>query len=309
MSPQLIDRVRIDKGATIAFSALPDRHVALDGYVQGPAIDAARRRFSFDHHAGCVRHATLSTCEMVHDAISVGLDPSDLTICVNDLDSDTVLATWLLLRPQATATRRVAAAVRSAGRRDALGPAVGEGLCPALRWALAPMRLRAADLRLLDAAAWFEILAACLERLDAWCAAGAPRSHPEMRPAREPRRPTRLIHDGGTWQLVRGSGVADFDRLYAAGLRAGVVARPLANGTWEYTVGKASEFVQDFDVVEILAALARAERRSNPAQADDRTWGGGSTIGGSPRNADGTASRLSPDEVAAVVADVVAARR
>lgn len=306
MSHETTRRILIDKGATIPFAALPNRHAALDGYVQGPAIDATRRRFSFDHHAGCVRHATLSTCEMVLDALRVGLDPVDLTICINDLDSDTVLAAWLLLRPPASSVRSVVRSIRAAGRRDALGPAVGEGLTPALRWALEPMRCRAAELRGLELETWREILVHCFDRLDAWHVAGGPRRSAEMRPPREQRVKAKVLYEGANWRMVEGPGAVAFTPLYLAGVRAAIVVRSLADGSWEYTVGKASEFVSGFDVTTVLAALAAEELLANPSQPEDRNWGGGSTIGGSPRNADGGASRLSPTQVAEIVEKSIA---
>lgn len=301
-----LGRIHIDRGATVAFAELPDHSVALDGYVQGPAIDAARRRFSFDHHAGCVRHATLSTCEMTLDALRVGLDPTDLRIYVNDLDADTVLAIWLLLRPAAGGSAAVGTAIRAAGRRDALGPACGFGLVPALRWALAPMRTRTTELRSLTIPEWRDILGMCVERLDAWFLAGAPEDSAAMEAPEEPAPVSTVLHDAGEWQLVEGAGVLGFVPLYEAGLRAAVVLRRLHDGTFEYAVGKASEFVDGFDVPAVLAALRDAELLANPEQDVDRNWGGGSTIGGSPRNADGSASRLPPERVVALVERVLA---
>jgi len=290
----------------VAFDALPPHSVALDGYVPGPHIDAAARRFSFDHHAGCIRHATLSTCEMTLDAIRVGLEPGDLTVYINDLDPDTALAVWLLLRPHAAGQDAVASAVRALGRVDALGPAVGgPGLVPALRWALAPMLTPASagTLRHLPLVEWRAIVDACVERLDGWCEAGAPERSPDMpAPPEPPRESPRILHRADGWVLAEGPGVLAFGALYASGARAAILCRPLADGTSEYTVGKASEFVAHFDVPAILDALREAERERNPAQADAHSWGGGSTIGGSPRNPDGSASRLSWEEVAAVVA-------
>ena len=42
-------------------------------------IDAESERYSFDHHGDCVRHATRSTAEQVHDALVLGLQPKYLT--------------------------------------------------------------------------------------------------------------------------------------------------------------------------------------------------------------------------------------
>lgn len=283
----------VDKGATVAFADLPPHSIALDGYVQGPQVDAGLERYSFDHHAGCLRHATLSTCEQVLDALRVGLNPGGSTLYVNDLDADTVLSVWLLRRPAAAQLEAVASAVRAVGRVDALGPAIGgPGMVPALRWALEPM-LTAVDLRTGTTEAWQRCVVACEDRLDAWCDAGAPTSSPAMPVSDPPATDMNVLFNGGYWQLVESSvGLSAFGAVYATGVRAAIVLRALADGTNEYTVGKASEFVSIFDVPALLAALAKAELKVNPQQDPMRTWGGGSTIGGSPRNTDGSASRL-----------------
>jgi hypothetical protein len=298
-------RIVIERGRTIPFDELPARTIALDGYVQGPHVDPERERYSFDHHAGCIRHATLSSCEMALDAVRVGLDPVGLTIVVNDLDPDSVLAAWLLLRPAAAHHDAVAAAVRAAGRLDALGPAVGgPGLVPALGWALEPVLTANRDgrVRRLGVDGLHELFDACVVRLDGWVAAGAPAEHAAMVPAAAAPCTVELLHQGEGWCLARSSGVfSAFADACARGFRAAVIARPLADGTSEYTVGKASEFVRGFDVPAILAALLDAEQRANPAQVRAYSWGGGSTIGGSPRNADGSGSRLGWQAVVAVV--------
>ena len=63
------------RGTTVKFKDLPDNSIALDGYVQGPAIDAGRRRFSFDHHSECIRMVTAATCEQVWTALKAGERP------------------------------------------------------------------------------------------------------------------------------------------------------------------------------------------------------------------------------------------
>ena len=298
-------------GETLPFEQLPPRSVALDGYVQGPHVDTRTERYSFDHHANCVRHATLSACEMTLDALRVGLDPAGMTVWLNDLDADSVLAAWLFTRPASALDEPVAATVRAVGRVDALGPAdPGPGLCPALRWALGPLEeaQRVAPLRTRPASEQVLALEACFTRLDRWLDGGAPSVMP--RTGKVPERPParwEIAHHGVGWVLAKSdSGLGAYRALYATGARAAIVARSLPDGTTEYTVGKASEFVPGFDVPRILAALRAAERSVNPAQPDATSWGGGSTIGGSPRNPDGSASRLSPEEVAAVVAETLA---
>ena len=86
-----------------------------------------------------------------------------------------------------------------------------------------------------------------------------------------------------------------FDLLYKNEYTAAIAYRPLPDGSYEYTIGKKSDLV-DFPVGPhtlpgtILHALCQVE----PG------WGGGSTIGGAPRNADGSRSKLTPREVLAI---------
>jgi hypothetical protein len=62
-------------------------------------------------------------------------------------------------------------------------------------------------------------------------------------------------------------------------------------------IGKASEFVA-FDVRRFL-------ERCNELEPG---WGGGSTIGGAPRNPDGTRSRLDIDVIARILVEISAER-
>lgn len=299
LAPPAIERVRIEKGRTVPFNALPDRSVALDGYVVGPHVDPQRRRFSFDHHGSVLRHATLSTCEMVLDAVRVGLEPHDLTIYLNDLDPDSVVATWLLLRPEAATSQAVTFAVRSLGRYDALGPAdPGPGLVPGLRRALAPLftdRLRMGDVEEQRAR-----LTLCLEHLDTWFARGAPQPA-DVVPAGPLSTPISVQHEGDGWAIFSGQGVTDLQQVYQLGYGAGIIAEPLPDGTMAYHIGKKSELVPSFNVPRILAALGAAELEINPNQSPEHNWGGGTTVGGAPRNVDGSASRLPVDRVVELV--------
>ena len=72
---------------------------------------------------------------------------------------------------------------------------------------------------------------------------------------------------------------------------------PAFGGTRAYTIAKRSEFV-DFDVRAFLAAMS----------AREPGWGGGSTIGGAPRHADGSRSRLPIEDVVAVFLEVARGR-
>src|SRR5581483_6681190 len=88
----------------------------------------------------CVRHATRSTAEQVHDALALGLEPSTFTVYLNDVDLDTALAVWLLRHPERAREALVTALVLCAGPLDAYGgayPLAGE-MPGVVEWLAAP---------------------------------------------------------------------------------------------------------------------------------------------------------------------------
>jgi hypothetical protein len=95
--------VRIDRALSISASSArkyPKGTILLDGAAKGePFIDSSRGIYNLDHHEGCVRSFTLSTCEQAMIVIRKGLDldAERWTVWANDPDLDTVLAVWLLL--------------------------------------------------------------------------------------------------------------------------------------------------------------------------------------------------------------------
>ncbi len=96
-------RVIIDPSMSISRSeaiSLGERVILLDGAGNfGPLIDNDRDLYNLDHHAGCERLFTLSTCEQALLMVQSGLELSegDWTLYANDPDLDTVLAIWCLL--------------------------------------------------------------------------------------------------------------------------------------------------------------------------------------------------------------------
>lgn len=102
-------------------ASLGGRVILLDGAGSfGPVIDNDEKLYNLDHHAGCERLFTLSTCEQALLLVHSGLDLSegDWKIYANEPDLDTVLALWCLLN-----FRRV---------RE-LGPEARDVLLPLLR--------------------------------------------------------------------------------------------------------------------------------------------------------------------------------
>jgi hypothetical protein len=285
----------IDRGKTVLFEDLPPRSVALDGYVLGPRIDAETERYSFDHHGDCVRHATRSTAEQVHDAIVLGLAPRCLTIFVNDVDLDTALAVWLLRHTERAREPLVNRLVHGAGLLDAHSgafPLAGD-LPTIVEWLSEPetraraegsyFQLDAHGLRaLLD-----EVGRRVSQYADGASAAYTEDFHIDNR--------YEVLHRGTQWVLVQSLGTRAHARLFADGHDRVVIHTTLPDGTHGYTVAKRSEFVKCFPVARILASLS----------AREHGWGGGSTVGGAPRHADGSRSRLAPEEVFDIVERVV----
>ena len=125
--------VHIESGLTISSSLAhkaPAGTIYLDGAAQcEPFMDNDKQIYNFDHHEGCPRPFTLSTCEQILVMIFKGLDLRDRgwNVFANDPDLDTIFAVWLLfnhirLNQKDPATRRfLFALIRMEGIIDAHG--------------------------------------------------------------------------------------------------------------------------------------------------------------------------------------------
>ena len=296
-------KIVINRGAIVSLDSLPSGSIALDGYVQGPEIDAYNRRYSFDHHAGCVRMLTKATCAQVLDAVLLNLQYDDCSVYINDVDGDTVLATWILQGGMKRAMMpHVQALVNVVGTMDAHGPAYP--LTPEqsdiahvfYKGVMAPESQARNVRRDYGTCDLRQLLDECLSNLDKWEAhhddAAMLRevlNIPDKSEVREVE--FEITHEAANFIMVKSPGFA-FADCYKQGYDAIVLyGDPLPDGSIAYTVGKRSDLATRFDVTAILEALNEVE----PG------WGGGSTIGGAPRNADGSRSRLTPDEVFQIV--------
>lgn len=264
-------------GDTFELGDLPPRAIALDGAVQGPAL-GDEGRISFDHHAGCIRIATDATCVQVSHALRLGLNPVGRTVVINDLDADTALSVGLLsgrINPANPAQMRL---INLVGVVDAHGPAMvatmsaEEAALVDSFFALAGKAglPRFASGKVFET--WPEILEATI-RVFHSVVDGA------RAPAEDEGEP-RVIFEGRTASgskavMAEAKGFGVFRWAYAHGFDV-VVAR--SGGT--VTVAKKSDLVEarigpHTDPDAVLGKLAALE----PG------WGGGSSIGGSPRPA------------------------
>jgi hypothetical protein len=286
--------IQINRGFVAQFSDLSPKSIALDGYVQGPAIDVESERFSFDHHDGCVRLLTRATCQQVMDALLLGLDPTGYAIYVNDVDGDTALAVWLLKNPSRVTEEIVRRIVETVGAVDAHGPAY-----PTMEPKLADAFFQGAMKPVSDLqrakkygeANLDELLATCVENIDKLVAGTL-----EWSPRPEKERSFEITHTGNGWVMAKSDDFI-FDLLYANGYTKAIAYQVIGDGSIAYTVGKKSELVTGFPV----GPHSKSGTILNTLNEREKGWGGGSTIGGAPRNADGSRSRLTPDEVFSLV--------
>lgn len=285
-------------GQVISFDSLPSNSIALDGAVQGPAIDASGRRFSFDHHAGCTRMVTLATCQQVVVALQLGLVVDEATeVMINDLDADTVLSVWLLQNPERVGEAKVRELVERVGLTDAHGPIYPPH---SIHRELAPP-YGSKDTQNL------EMLEGFLAKVSAY--ADGTWQEPPARPARTSKGFGWSPKTG--WTAVESS--TGFDGVYSQGFLAGFLYEDGPAGTRAYTLAKRSDLVplaigpgstkrpatspEDYVLGTILGQLALAEVEANPELPHASNWGGGTSIGGAPRLPDGSRSRLTPEQV------------
>lgn len=297
-------KIVIKRGETIPFTELPNNSLALDGYVQGPAIDVPSKRYSFDHHAGCLRLVTKATCAQVLDALILGLDPRQMTVYLNDIDADTVLAVWLLKHPTAVTHPRVRNLVEDVGNVDAHGPSyfpfVRDGdLCQ--RFFKGAMEPEASSRRegayaTIDL---YELLEDCLNRTDKLIFRN--KRFPICKDRKIPHY--EITHNGTGWVMSRSSERV-FGALYRDGFTRVVSYHALevklptgeVDHSWAYTIAKQSDLVTGFEIPSLLARLDSVE----PG------WGGGSSIGGAPRRPNGARSYLEPDRVFEIIESAIA---
>ena len=104
-----------------------------------------------------------------------------------------------------------------------------------------------------------------------------------------------LISAHPGWGMFRTHGNLSRMGIVAAGYFAFALVRERLDGRWTYTLQRTSDGVR-FPLQRLFAAL-------NVREGGVEKWGGGDTVGGSPRIA---GSRLSPTEVAEVINETLA---
>ena len=308
--------VHIQIGLTISASAAHKSFpgtIYLDGVARcEPFMDHERQIYNFDHHEGCLRPFTLSTCEQVLVMILKGLDlrGREWRVFANEPDLDTILAIWLIfnhlrIQQKDSGRRRfLYALVRLEGIIDSHGLEMTEfgGFPPDLEKITKRVinYLRAEEVDLKKQAMWekkdsLEYTALILQKIDRIIY----RSH-DLADFKELKELARVELAGGRIAAVVEADLGIYElepslhRVYGESL--GLVI--LKKGEGLYTLRRLNPFMSGDlnDVYPILNHMDPAVRcRTNSHQ-----WGGSGDIGGSPR---GISTKLGPGEIAQACRD------
>jgi membrane protease YdiL (CAAX protease family) len=303
--------VQVEAGLTVSASTArksPAGTIYLDGAAQSePFLDHEKDVYNFDHHEGCVRPFTLSTCEQVLLVILKGLDlrSREWRVHASEPDLDTILAIWLLLNhqriQQKSAGRRqfLFALVRHEGLIDSHGLEMNEfsGLPTDLLVKTTKVinYLRAEEIDLKKKATWEEkdslgLTAMILNKIDRIIY----RSN-DFADFKEIKELARIDLGSGRLAVIveADQGIYELEpylhKVYGENL--GLAA--LKTGEGKYTLRRLNPFMPgDLNIVyPILNYIDPAVGyRTNSPQ-----WGGSGDIGGSPR---GITTKLSDDEIA-----------
>jgi len=287
----------IQRGKTVKLEDLPEYSIALDGFVQGPQIDPENNRYSFDHHGNCLRFCTTAACMQAWTAILLGLDPQDYTVYINDIDADVCMAVWCLKNPDRCAEPLVKKLVDAIGIGDMHGGAFGlNGMLKTVEWISAPETdsRRNEDYFKLSDDGLKTILESILHRIDLYV-----NGESSIEVSKQSvHGDYKILRNETNWVMAESQDPHAFASLYNAGFDRIVLVRPQEDGSNAISIAKRSDFINEFPLRKFYRGLNKFESG----------WGGGSTIGGAPRNSDGSRSRMSLDKIVEVINDCIAGK-
>ena len=310
-------RVQIDPGLTVPSSAVrksPSGTIYLDGVAQSePLMDLEKQIYNFDHHEGCIRPFTLSTCEQVLVMILKGMNlrGKDWRVWANEPDFDTILAIWLIFnhvriqQKEFGGLNRLCALIRLEGVIDSHGLEMVSlsGFTPKLLKSTKKMidYLRAEEVDLKNKGLWketdfIEYAAMILHKVDRIIYKSE-----ELDDVKDVKELARIEFGDNRIAVVVETQLGIYElesylnRLY--GERLGLVI--LKKDEKTYTLRRLDPFMSgDLNAVyNILNFVDPAVR----GRADGNKWGGSDDIGGSPRGSEGT--KLSPTQIAKACRD------
>ena len=271
----------IERGKVWKLEELPPFSIAVDGAVSGPAIDTEHNRYSFDHHANCLRFCTTSACMQAYTSILLGLDSEKYTIYANDVDSDVCMATWCLQNPERCTEPLVAKLVNAIGTADMhAGSICINGMGKIVEWICAHETdsKRNQDYFKLSNDGLKSLLEATLRRITLYVDGESSIEVSKQQKHGE----YKILRNQNGYVIAETNDPHAFTSIYQAGFDRIVLVRPQNDNSLAITLAKRSDFIENFNLLKIYEKLNEIE----PG------WGGSSSIGGSPRNVDGSRTKL-----------------
>lgn len=284
----------LERGKVWKLDELPSQSIAIDGAVSGPQIDPVNKRFSFDHHAGCYRFCTQAACQQTWNSIMLGLDPSDYNIFINDADTDVCLSVWLLNNPNRCNEPLVQKLVSAVNIGDMHAGAVNlNGMHKTVEWISQPETdsKRRNDYGKISSEGLNSILEAVLHRITLYADGEASAEIAKIHKHNE----YKILRNENNYVVVESHDPHVFGCLYNSGFEKLVLVRKQTDDSLAITIAKKSDFVINFPLEKIYEELNKIEPM----------WGGSSTIGGAPRHADGSRSKLPLEKILEVIDNIV----
>lgn len=271
------------------------RTIFLDGSYAGPPFhDNTLRQYNFDHHSGCLRQATRSSCEQAAIAVAMGLplDEDDWTIVVNDFDADSILAAWVLMnsaelmRSSSALLGKAMPLLVAEGCIDGLGASFGflSGLNPE------DFDARTEELALIQAelvrkvksatgAETFAAVIGILEELDALL---IPPEDREILLDYEELARTSVGNGKLAIMCRSGMGILETEAFLSERYPNKIAVLIVAVGEHKWSVKLLDPF-QSISLSKLYRRLNKIDPLFHRKGGEENAWGGSGNIGGSPR--------------------------
>ncbi len=275
--------------------------IAIDGYVEGPIQrDLQRKVINLNHHERVDRSSTLATCQQALFEIRRGLFGAlqqdgefKAKICMNDCDEDVCTTVFILRHPEFSAkidNPALNRLVEMEGIMDVTGgfypwpqsyPSLAEFF-----WVYQPYHefRNSGGLSRQNPDEYQAVIDAVGERIEQHITGQGGSIELDT-------RYTKLAQQG-IWTMVEETGQHAKVGMLSDGIQAFTSVSELPNGRYKYSVGRLSPYIP-FDLNSLYAYLNDLEGLTG-----EDCWGGGDTIGGSPRNA---GSSIAPSQMAEIV--------
>jgi len=297
-------RVTVDRD--VFLGTFPGYSAAIDGIVPGPSefreADPGVRdprlrgpKAIFDHHAGCVREATMCAAKQINRAMRYGLMEAFkrcghpyVIAYAKDPDDDVAWSMYQLRHPTHIDRRRLKEVVELVDLLDTVN-----GFYPVRkRWRLLKMNVwvmepyaearMSGDLRRMNA----EQMRALMETIHGRMSKLMYGRHKES----EPDDDYRPLERYGNFAVIEEAGRYARYKLAKEGVTSFLSISRGAKGRYKYIIARKSPYIVDRPILldyDVLNALEGKTKKGD-------TWGGSNLGGGSPEESD---SRLRPEKV------------